>query len=141
MAYNIKNLNFYILVILFIVLVHNINKAIDADAESAKIVKSTACHKDPNEYVPHASKKDILLVESIISKYWEKRKHNKSKARRILNMVRVGIFKGAIVGVVVGSSTPNIIANSLVFGLINGLVMPGYLDLGQSKFIDDYKHT
>lgn len=78
---------------------------------------------------------DVAYVEKIVKDLKRRRRLNKSTAGVVLDSIKVGAIRGLIGGILLGSNT-SILASTLTFGTVNGIMTGSKILLANKKFLD-----
>lgn len=90
-----------------------------------------------NRYIDEKSEEElseIQRIEKIITDLKKRRALNKSTNRKVLNSIKLGIVRGVIGGVLLGSG--GVAISAITFGSIGGIMTGSTIILNRGKFVD-----
>jgi len=136
-----KNINIILFIVLFIVFIYLLCLNSEIDKSNDIELNNIVCHKEVEKTLPVISNTDRLMLESVISEYWKKRKMNKSNMSKIFNSIENGAMRGVLGGAVLGGGIYGAVTSGIVFGTMGGLLTSYNLTYGKTVYLNNIKHT
>lgn len=136
-----KAINIVPFIILIIIFIYLLCLNLEIDKSNDIKLNNIVCHKEVERTLPVISETERLVIESVISDYWKKRKMNKSNMSKIINSIENGAMRGALGGIILGGGIYGAATSGLVFGTMGGLLTSYNLTYGSTKYLNNIKHT
>lgn len=126
--------------ILIVILIYIIALNIQLDNIDKETISRIPCHK--NTILPPISDETVLMIESVIENYGNKRRINKSRYLKIKESIKLGFLTGLISSSILGNIFPYNLLSGISIGLASGIVI-GYNESLDNKayFLDQSRHT
>jgi len=120
MSQSLKDINYRLLIVLAIIFIYLLIANINIDASNRHYLSQIPCHKEMN--IPDISFNEQLKIESIIEKYWIKRRKNKSNYAKIISEIQSGILRGICGGFIMGGGIQGAVTGAITYGSISGIM-------------------
>ena len=134
-----RPLNFGVMVALTLIFLVLLYKNMEIDKKNDAHLGQMVCHKEVK--LPSIHDTDVLIIESVIEKYWKKCNMNKSNTAKIWGDIKMGAARGVLGGAIVGSGPVGALTSAVVFGTLSGVSRAYSLTYGSMSFLNVKKHT
>jgi hypothetical protein len=135
-AINVYVVSFMVLILLCFVYVHKL-----IDNSNKLQLQQEVCHKEVKSQLPSVDDSQTLAIENIVENYIKKRSMNKSNISKIWNGMMYGAIFGLASSAIVSPKMPDILASSIVSGIIGGINISYRLLYVKKGWLSDSKPT